>query len=146
MKIANIFNILMILSFTHCQNTQNTQRNNINQIKIKSVDFTILSIISVECDNFERYFQECNTFLTTDTVVINEFLNQLTNMDPIDSSYSTSIDTRAKINLFSDADTNIICVGNLTLYMNGNIYKTPQKLIEKIEGTTILLKNGETEE
>jgi hypothetical protein len=89
--------------------------------------------LSVECDKFEEYFKEYRIISITDTAVINDLLNQIDELEPIDSTYSKEIDTRAKIELFFKNDTNTICVGNLTLHMNNNIYKTPQELIDFIE-------------
>lgn len=89
--------------------------------------------MSVECDKFEKYFKEYRIISITDTAVINDLLNQIDEFEPIDSTYSKEIDTRAKIELFFKNDTNTICIGNLTLHMNNNIYKTPQELIDFIE-------------
>ncbi len=133
-KINGLFIILIFLAFICCQSTKNEadNLNEIEKVQIKSVDFSIMTFLSVECDKFEEYFNEYRIFLITDTAAINELLNQIDEFEPIDSTYNKEIDTRAKINLFSKNDTTTICVGNLTLQVNNNIYKTPQGLVDFI--------------
>ena len=60
-----------------------------------------MTFLSVECDNFEEYFKEYRQISITDTMVIDELLNQMVELEPIDSTYSKSVDTRAKFELFS---------------------------------------------
>lgn len=134
-KINSLFLVTIISSFIYCQNTRSDAENmnKIIKIQIKSVDFSVMTFLSVECDRFEEYFKKHKVYSITDTVMINEFMSHIDKLEPIDSTYSRSVDTRAKIELFSDSDTSIICVGNLSLYMNDNIYKTPQGLIDFIE-------------
>ncbi len=134
-KINSLFVVIVFSTFISCQATKNKTEsmNKIEKVQIKSVDFSIMTFLSVECDNFEEYFKEYRQISITDTMVINELLNQMVELEPIDSTYSKSVDTRAKIELFSKNDTNTICVGNLTLCMNNYIYKTPKKLIDFIE-------------
>lgn len=134
-KINSLFVVLIVSTFIYCQNTKSDTgiMNKIKKVQIKSVDFSIMTFLTVECDKFEEYFKEYRIYSFTDTVAINEFLSQIDKLEPIDSTYSKSVDTRAKIELFSDKDTSTICVGNLTVYMFDNIYKTPQGLIDLIE-------------
>ncbi len=134
-KINSLFIVLILSTFIYCQNTkkENENINKIDKVQIKSVDFSIMTFLSVECDKFEEYFKEYRIISITDTAVINELLNQIDKFEPIDSTYSKEIDTRAKIELFFKNHTNTICVGNLTLHMNNNIYKTPQELIDFID-------------
>lgn len=130
-KINSLFAVIIISTFAYCQNTEDV--NKIKKIRIKSVDFSIISFVSVECNKFEEYFKKHKVSSITDTITINKFLNQITKLELIDSTYSKYVDTRVKIELFSDSDTSIICVGNLSLYMNDDFYKTPQGLIDFIE-------------
>lgn len=133
-KINNLFVVFIFSTFINCQISKNETEdlNKIEKIQIKVVDFSIMTFLSVECDKYEKYFKDIKIITITDTVVINDLLAQIVEFELIDSSYSKSVDTRAKIELFSKKDTNIICVGNLTLYMNNKIYKTPNELIELI--------------
>jgi hypothetical protein len=134
-KINSLFIVLILSTFIYCQDAkkETENMNKIDKVQIKSVDFSIMTFLSVECDKFEEYFKEYRIISITDTAVINDLLNQIDELEPIDSTYSKEIDTRAKIELFFKNDTNTICVGNLTLHMNNNIYKTPQELIDFIE-------------
>lgn len=134
-KINSVLIVLMFSNFISCQNSKNENENinKIEKIQIKSVDFSIMTIISIECDKFEESFDNYRTVLITDTAIINELFVHIDTLQPIDSTYSTNVNTRAKIDLFSKNDTNTICVGNLTLEMNNDIYRTPRRLIGFIE-------------
>lgn len=134
-KTNSLFVALIILAFMYSHNTYSATENmnKIKKIQIKSVDFSIITFLSVECNKFEEYFKEYKVSSITDTLAINKFLNQFAKLELIDTTYSKTVDTRAKIELFSNSDTSIICIGNLSLYMNDNIYKTPQGLIDLIE-------------
>ncbi len=106
----------------------------IKKVQIKLVDFSIMTIISVQCDNFEDYFHgNYHSYKITDTMTINKLLKQLSRLEPIDSTYSNNIDTRAKITFISDSDSTIICVGKLSMSVHNHIYKTPQSLINFVE-------------
>jgi len=122
-------------SIVNCQSTKKETGDisKIEKVQIKSVDFSIMTIISVECDKFEESFDDYRTVLITDTAIINELLVHIDTLQPIDSTYSKNVNTRAKIDLFLKNDTNTICVGNLTLKMNNDIYKTPRELIDFID-------------
>lgn len=134
-KINSVLFVLMFSNFICCQNPKSENENiyKIEKIQIKSVDFSIMTIISIECDKFEESFDDYRTVLITDTVIINELLVHIDSLQPIDSTYSENVNTRAKIDLFLKNDINTICVGNLTLEMNNDIYKTPRRLIGFIE-------------
>lgn len=134
-KINSILIVLMFSNFICCQSSKNGNENinKIEKIQIKSVDFSIMTIISIECDKFEESFDDYRTVLITDTAIINKLLVHIDALQPIDSTYSKNVNTRAKIDLFFKNDTNTICVGNLTLQMNNDIYKTPRRLTDFIE-------------
>jgi hypothetical protein len=134
-KIISILVFSIIFVFSSCQNCKNRvdDINKIDKIQIKSVDFSIMTIISVECDKFEEYFENYQTVSIVSPNIIRELLTFINELKPIDSTYSKEIDTRAKITLYSKKDIISICMGNLTMRMNNNIYKTPNKLINLIE-------------
>lgn len=134
-EINNLLIVLIFSSFINCQSAKKEtgDMSKIEKVQIKSVDFSIMTIISVECDKFEESFDDYRTVLITDKAMIKELLVHIDTLQPIDSTYNENINTRAKINLFKKNDTNTICVGNLTLQMNNDIYKTPRELIDFIE-------------
>ena len=122
----------MIVSlFANCQNTSSMDQ--VNRVEILSVDFSLMTVISVKCENFEYYFTNYKETILTDSVQIATLLNQFKDLERIDSTYSTSIDTRAKIKLITNNDTILICVGNLSLLKDNVNYKTPDNLIELID-------------
>ena len=134
-KINSLLFVSLLVSFVHCQEGGSNSENmtHVEKIYIKAVNFTIMTPLSVDCNKFEQAFENHRAFWIKDSVEIDEFLNQLIKLEPIDSTYMKSVDTRAKIEIISSEDTNVICVGNLTLLKNNKFYKTPQKLIDSIE-------------
>jgi hypothetical protein len=134
-KINNLILVLIIIILTYCHNGQSKtgNMNMVKKIEIKSVDFSRMTFLSVECNKFEEYFKDYRVLSITDTLSIKMILSQFENLEQTDSTYSKSIDTRAKVELFSNSDTSIICIGNMSLYMNDKHYKTPQGLIDFIE-------------
>ena len=136
MKKINSLSLILIISiFAFCQNVQNDNKkvNRVKEVKIKLIDFSLMTFISVDCDKYEEYFKNYKVISITDSIEIQQFLQQMIKLEPIDSTYSKSVDTRAKIELITDLDTNIICVGSLSLYKDKNVYKTPQGVIDCIE-------------
>lgn len=135
-RVDNLLIVLMFCSsFINCQNYKNEtgETSKIEKVQIKSVDFSIMTIISIVCDKFDDSFDDYRTVLITDTATINELLVHMNTLQPIDSTYSNFVNTRAKLDLYTTNDTTIVCVGNLTTQVNDDIYKTPRGLINFIE-------------
>lgn len=131
MKTINIlFILLMITRFTYCQNID----DRVEKVQIESVEFSIMTVSSVDCENFEEYFNNnYKTLLITDKDSIYELLGKIDKLEPIDSTFNKSVDTRAKIKLFMGNNTKTICIGMLSLKKDNFIYKTPQELVDYIE-------------
>lgn len=123
---------LVIISCHIPKNDTKKQNNIIEKIQIKATDLGILTIIDINCDKFENAFDDHINYYITDTAEINEFMNQITELQPLDSG-NWSVDTRAKIILYSANDTNTICVGLNFLNYNNKFYDTSQWLIDYIE-------------
>lgn len=131
-KINSLLMLTLLISlFANCQNR--TVMDKVTRIKIRSVKFSLMTVISVNCESFEKYFTDYNETILTDSVQISKLLIQFNGLESIDSTYSTTIDTRAKIELITNSDTTLICVGNLSLLKDHVHYKTPDNLIELIE-------------
>lgn len=109
-KINSLFIVLAISTFAYCQNIRNDSENmnKIKRIQIESVDFSTMTFLSVECNEFEKYFKEYRTVSITNPKTINEFLRHLAKLEQIDSAYSKAVDTRAKVKLFAEADTSVM--------------------------------------
>ena len=105
----------------------------VNVIKIKKVDFNILTFAAVKCIDFDTYFNFPKEIIIKDKTLIDEILLLLNNLELIDSTYSSEIDTRAVIELKMHSKDIIICIGNLTTIKNGKIYKTSTTLKNIIE-------------
>jgi hypothetical protein len=116
----------------NCQNTTSKMAK-VTSVRIRSVDFSLMTVISVNCDNFEEYFKNYKETHLTDSKKIENLLKQFNTLEPTDSTYCKNIDTRAKIELITSTDTTFICLGNLSLSLDNIQYKTPDSLIYLIE-------------
>ncbi len=134
--------LLLAITFlmaTSCQFTKNGNEteieNKIEKIQIKATDPYSCTLISIDCDDFESVFNNDYVDVSiTDTATINMFLSQLENLEPLDSG-NWSVDTRAKIILYSANDTNTICAGVILKY-NDKFYDRPEWLLEYINNLT----------
>jgi len=132
-RLLIIFGILLI----SCNNIkkQNKEECQIEKANIKVVDFSIKTIISVDYIKYEEYFNKnYKYFSIIDKGKLINLSKIIETIEPIDSTYCSNVDTRAIINLISNKDTTLICVGNLSLSMNEKIFKTPKALIFFLEG------------
>jgi hypothetical protein len=131
-KLNSLLILTMLVSlFANCQNK--TSMDKVTRVEIRSVNFSLMTVISVKCENFEKYFTDYKETILTDSVQIATLLSHFNDLERTDSTYSTSIDTRAKIKLITNKDTTLICVGNLSLLKDNVHYKTPDSLIELID-------------
>lgn len=131
-KINSLLILTMLVSlFANCQNK--TSMDKVTRVEIRSVNFSLMTVISVKCENFEKYFTDYKETILTDSVQIATLLSHFNDLERTDSTYSTSIDTRAKIKLITNKDTTLIFVGNLSLLKDKVHYKTPDSLIELID-------------
>lgn len=132
-RIVIIFGILLI----SCSNIrkQDKEECKIEKADIKVVDFSIKTIVSVDYNKYEEYFnKEYKYFSIMDKGELINLSRIIETIEPIDSTYYSNVDTRAIMNLISNKDTTLICVGNLSLSIDGKIFKTPKALISFLEG------------
>lgn len=138
-KITILLMLLMLSSFRDGGSIGCKKDRGIKKIEIKVADFDIMTVMDVDCDDFERYFSgEYSQVFITDSVMIDRLSHILDRLELTDSSDYRWVDTRAKIYLYSDIDyskskTTTICVDQLRLNIDGKMYKTPQELINFIE-------------
>lgn len=135
MKINSLLIIMVVPLFVFCQGAKPETESvkNIEEIQVQSVGFSIFTLISIDCDKFEDSFSKITAKSITDTTVIKELLSHIDKFEPIDSTYSKRINTRAKIHMISEKDTTTICVGYLSLQMKDSLYRTPQFIIDFLE-------------
>ena len=133
-----LISVLILLSIMSCQTSEtkkHEKEDKIEKIRIEATDPYTCTIVSIDCDDFESQFK--NDYVDasiTDTATINMFLSQLENLEPLDSG-NWSVDTRAKIILYSANDTNTICAGVILKY-NDKFYDRPEWLLEYINNLT----------
>ncbi len=102
----------------------------IQKVIIKHTSFAILTPISIGCDQFEDYFSSnINTIEINDEEKIQQLFNLLKKIEKIDSNYTEFVDTRAVLEIFNDNEKiEVICLGNLSIRMDGVVYKNNYKI------------------
>lgn len=138
-RVNGLLLAIIFLMVVSCQFTKNhneiATENKIEKIQIKATDPYTCTFIRIDCDDFEFVFNNDYVNVSiTDTMAINRFLSQLENLEPLDSG-NWSVDTRAKILLYSQNDTNTICVGVILKY-NDKFYDRPEWLLEYLINLT----------
>lgn len=133
MKIIKVLITFMVIPlFTFGQN-ETIKEQETKTINIKKVDFEIMTFKAVECNSFEQYFKDYVEFEVTDNEKIYTISNLLKEMNCIDSTYSKTIDVRAKLTFtYQNNKNEIICIGNLITDIGGTHYITPKELREFI--------------
>jgi len=118
-------------------------KKKIERISIKAMDFSIITFSTVDCGKFEKSFNyQYKVVAISDSTTLRKFLNIINILEPVDSTYRQTVDTRAKIALYSNTDTTQICVGNLSSWKDGEIYKTPKELVDFIGQLYVPKKGG----
>ncbi len=108
--------------------------NKTNRIVIKRVPFEIMTAVDIPCDDFEKAFSEKLEIKNLkDSLVINECVYLLSNLELSDSTIYPNIDTRAKIEIYSPKDTLIICLDQFLTIKEGVKYKTSKALRDFVE-------------
>ena len=126
--------VLILLSIMSCQTSEtkkHEKEDKIEKIRIEAMDMETLTVIRIDCDKIIGDID----YSITDTAEINMILSNLKELRPLDSG-NWGVDTRAKILLYSQNDTNTICVGLAFLEYNDKFYDTPEWLVEYINNLT----------
>jgi len=136
------FTCLLLLLFCNnffvqnkkAQDLSDSSQRKIDKIIIKSVSFDILTFADISCEKFNSFAENQHCIHeTTNHLEIQQILDILFNILPIDNNDYNGMDTRAKIYLFSENDRlDSVCVGRFTLEKEGELYKTPIELLEYI--------------
>jgi hypothetical protein len=129
--------LLIISSFV--QNLENCNDSMIEKITIKKVDFSIFTLVSVKCEDFENHFNNQYSISTLKTRKdIDSFLAIFINSPLLDSSFNNYVvDTRVKVEVYyKGGEVKSICIGNPAYKKDGFLYQntdTIKKYIEDIE-------------
>ncbi len=111
--------------------TPHKQTELIEKVVIKRVEFSIMTVISVKCEEFETQFEsEYLTSTLTNKEEITKLLENFDESTPLDSTFNDYIvDTRSKIEIhYKNGDVNVICLGNPAYYKNGKFYKNTESI------------------
>lgn len=116
--------------------SSNNTDNLIEKIVIKKVDFSILTVVSVECDDFEIQFKDKYSVSTlSNRDDIDKFLEIFRDSIPLDSTFNNYIiDTRVKVEfIYSDGSIERICIGNPAYEKDGIFYLNSDNIRTYIE-------------
>jgi hypothetical protein len=129
--------LIMILMLSSCSQTSSNSKDYlIEKIVIKKVDFSIYTIVSVKCDDFEAHFKDEYLISTlSNKKDIDNFLAIFKDSIPLDSSFDNYIvDTRVKAEIYyNDGGIENICIGNPAYKKNGIFYQNSDNIREYIE-------------
>jgi hypothetical protein len=132
MKILEVFVLLAIVSSVdHFSMVKN--KAIIKKIEIKHVDFELTSIISIDCSNFENYFeQDLNTIVIEsekDLKLFSSYVDEL-----IEDKDQYKPDVRAKIFIYRTVNkVDTLCLSHLGLVLNGVPMKMHPKIFDFVE-------------
>lgn len=116
-----------------CGNSGNQQNQKIEKVVLKQVDFSVMTIISVECEKYEEYFSDQYKIKEIkNSNDVNGLMQHLQTLEPIDSTYSSHVDVRAKVEIYYADNISTICLGNLSIKKDGKIYKNTPEIKEYI--------------
>ena len=120
-----------------CNQTSNSNPiNSVEKIVIKKVEFSIYTIVSVKCEDFEDQFKDEYLVSTlSNKRDIDNFLAIFNKSEPLDSSFHNYIvDTRVKAEIYyDDGSVENICIGNPADKKDGIFYQNTDKIREYIE-------------
>lgn len=128
---------IMLLIISSCsQNPVNRNDSLIEKITIKKVDFSIYTIVSVTCEEFEKHFKSEYSFSTLSTRKdIDAFIAIFNDSPLLDSSFNHYVvDTRVKAEVFyKDGKVESICIGNPAYEKDGIFYRNTNRIRAHIE-------------
>jgi hypothetical protein len=145
MKIHGIFLIgiisIKILCFLSCGNRQGNKKIEINniekdivtKIEVKKVDFYITSIIHIDCNVYEKYFNTMKSrHIITAKDSISLLMNIISNLQKDTSNYRP--DTRAKLLIYHKNNSiDTLCMSLVGILLNGESYLVDKRLIEIVD-------------
>jgi hypothetical protein len=141
-KTTSICLLITLAIFSNCQdlNTKKIDPSKIEKMTIQMVDFSIMTIVNVDCDKYEDFFgQNYKSATTSDSVIINKFIKIINLLEPINSNYSKCVDTRVIIKLFARRETFTICIGQLSCSISNlnDLYITSNLLLDFIQSLPV---------
>jgi hypothetical protein len=128
--LSIIFCFFLNTKCTFSQNNKNMEDTLIRKVVIKHTSFDILTPISVSCDQYEDYFSSNIKIVEINNEEkFQQLLFLLLNMEHIDKNFAETVDTRAVLEMFKDDDSiEVVCLGNLSIKMDGVLYKNNSKI------------------
>jgi hypothetical protein len=129
-------NVLYVIIFTLI-GCNNQKSETVKKIKLTKVDFAITSIISVDCDRLENYFnEEVETIIIEDQNEIEKIMKVISSLESDTTNYKP--DVRAKLLLHYDNNKiDTICMSDIGILYNGKSYNINKDLVKIVEDAPI---------
>jgi len=139
--MIGIMGIVGILSCTNKQNiskfgARNITENIVTKIEVKKVDFDILTIARVGCNDFESWFKDIKTNVIENQDSISILMHIIDNLQVDTTTYNLDKvpDVRAKLLIYhTNNKTDTLCMGRDCIMLNNKLYFFDDKFIKFIE-------------
>ncbi len=134
MKSKLLSHLLCWFALSACAQPSNDKTNMIDRLKIQYVDLSIMTAIRVDCSEFESYF---NKSISKQEITSKEFLSsfseQLSNLKVISEDYNPNPDTRIRLEIISNDNIELVCIGNLVVKYKGESYVNDESFKQLIQ-------------
>ena len=139
LKILGILCILGILISCGNKSAEKSQKEEKPKepipvmVKVKRMYFDYMTPIRIDCDKFDEWVENDDSFTIENKDTINLFIETLKDLEKISPNYF--IDVRAKLLIFyQNHPVDTVCIDRSIVSINGEIYRNNKKLIDLIEG------------
>lgn len=138
-----IFGIICLLgALISCGNNKSAKEKQINtesieaiatKIEVKKMDFDILIVYRIDCDEFENFKNNTmSLYSTKNRDTINQFLNAINELER--DSTKHFIDVRAKLFIFyQNNKIDTLCMNRHLVKINNEFYSNSKRMIGLIE-------------
>jgi hypothetical protein len=123
--------------FTTKIETSNQEKNVVMKIEVKKVNFDISTIISVDCFEYEHYFNsKIKKYVVDNKDSIRLFMNIICNLqqDTVKYDFYNDPDVRGKLLIYhQNNEIDTLCMDFGRIMLNDKAYIFDEKLLEMVE-------------
>ena len=129
--MRKILVILMFMISTNMNLLADSIRNcHIDSMLIHYVDFDIMTLVDIGCENFESSIGNYESVMLRDSIHIYQFKEMLLTDK---KEVSQSIDVRCKVYMYTSQGIKIVCLGKHVLQYKGNLYGINASFVRRME-------------
>ncbi|CAN5429431.1 hypothetical protein BH09BAC6_BH09BAC6_11950 [soil metagenome] len=129
-KLFTTLLLLFMLILAACKS--GSTADTITLVTIKHTELGRQTLFKITCDSFDKYFPDCKVKTLKKKKDIENLVNALHIMKSTGSD--NPLDVRSKIFLVhANKAVDTVCVGVSFLKYNGDMYETPQELLQIIQ-------------